>query len=74
MRTFTFIEGNSKKFWNISLKGKSFTVTYGRLGSEGQTKTKEFDDTAKAKKEHDKLVQQKLDKGYVETTGSGKKS
>jgi predicted DNA-binding WGR domain protein len=73
MRSFTFIEGDSKKFWNIKRKGKSFTVTYGRLGSAGRTQTKVYEDAAKAKKEHDKLVQQKLDKGYVETTGSGKK-
>src|SRR5262245_21659509 len=68
MRTFEFKDGKSNKFWNIELKGKSFTVTYGRIGTDGQTQTKEFADAAKAKAAHDKLVAEKLGKGYVETT------
>jgi uncharacterized protein (TIGR02996 family) len=68
MRTFTFREGSSDKFWNIELKGKSFTVHFGRQGTKGQTQTKEFTDEARAQKEHDKLIKQKLAKGYTETT------
>jgi uncharacterized protein (TIGR02996 family) len=72
MRTFTFTDATSHKFWNIELTGKSFTVTYGRIGSTGQTQTKTFADEAKAQKEHDKLVREKLGKGYVETTPAAK--
>jgi uncharacterized protein (TIGR02996 family) len=68
MRTFTYSDAKSHKFWNIELQGKSFTVTYGRQGTQGQSKTKEFADEARAQKEHDKLVKEKLAKGYVETT------
>src|SRR5262245_10649300 len=68
MRTFTYSDVKSHKFWNIELKGKSFTVTYGRIGSAGQTQTKEFATEEKAKAEHDKLVKEKTAKGYVETT------
>jgi predicted DNA-binding WGR domain protein len=67
-RTFTLTDDKSNKFWNIELQGKSFTVNYGRIGSSGQTQVKDFDDEAKAKKEHDKLVTEKTKKGYVETT------
>jgi uncharacterized protein (TIGR02996 family) len=70
MRTFVFSNAKSHKFWNIELHGNSFTVTYGRQGTKGQSKTKEFADEAKAQKEHDKLVKVKLEKGYVETTPS----
>jgi uncharacterized protein (TIGR02996 family) len=68
MRRFEFRDGKSAKFWTIALAGRSFTVSYGKIGSAGQTQTKEFKDEAKAKSEHDKLVAEKLAKGYVETT------
>jgi uncharacterized protein (TIGR02996 family) len=72
MRTFTYSDAKSHKFWNIDLQGNQFTVTYGRIGSAGQTQTKAFKDAATAQKEHDKLVKEKLGKGYQETTPSAK--
>jgi len=68
MRTFEFSDGKSNKFWNIELSGTSFTVTYGRIGTAGQTQTKEFPSADKAKIAHDKLVAEKVGKGYVEKT------
>jgi uncharacterized protein (TIGR02996 family) len=68
MRTFEFNDGKSKKFWNIDLQGSGFTVTYGRIGTAGQPQTKTFGDAAQAQAAHDKLVAEKLAKGYVETT------
>jgi len=68
MRTFEFDDGKSQKFWNIELSGDSFTVTFGKLGTKGQQQTKSFPDAAKAQKEHDKLVAEKVKKGYRETT------
>jgi uncharacterized protein (TIGR02996 family) len=68
MRTFKFADDKSYKFWNIELEGMSFTVTYGRIGTKGQTQTKEFDTAEKAQKAYDKLIAEKLGKGYEETT------
>jgi uncharacterized protein (TIGR02996 family) len=68
MRTFTFSDGKANKFWNIELQETQFTVTYGRAGTQGQTQTKTFATAAKAQAAHDKLVKEKLAKGYVETT------
>jgi uncharacterized protein (TIGR02996 family) len=68
MRTFEFVEGTSSKFWNITLSGKSFTVNFGRIGTAGLTQVKEFGSEEQARKEHDKLVAEKLKKGYKETT------
>jgi len=68
MRTFTFSDATSNKFWNIELTDKSFTVSYGRIGAKAQTSQKEFATAEKAKAEHDKLVAEKVKKGYVETT------
>src|ERR1043166_1062306 len=68
MREFEFNDGRWTKFWNIELSGKAFTVTYGRIGAKGQTQTKKFADAGTAKAAHDKLVAEKVGKGYVETT------
>jgi predicted DNA-binding WGR domain protein len=52
------------EFWQIDLKGPSFTTTYGKLGAAGQTTLTQFRTDAAAKKEHDKLVAEKVKKGY----------
>lgn len=70
MRTFEFKDDKSNKFWNIELQGKQFTVAFGKIGTKGQTQTKEFADEAKAQAAHEKLVAEKLGKGYVETSGT----
>lgn len=69
MRHFEFSEGTSNKFWEIELDGDSFTVRYGKIGTDGQTQTKTFDSPDKAQKEYDKLVAEKVKKGYVEGGG-----
>jgi predicted DNA-binding WGR domain protein len=74
MRRFELVEGSSSKFWEIALDGSSFTVTWGRIGTAGQTQTKSFDSDDKAKKEHDKLVAEKTKKGYSEVEGASKPS
>src|SRR4051812_39166023 len=68
MRTFEYRDDRSDKFWNIELHGSNYTVTFGRRGGRGQTQTKDFASPARARQEHDKLVAEKLRKGYVETT------
>ena len=65
-RKLIFMDANSSKFWNIVLEGNSHTVNYGRTGTDGQTKTKEFDDAQKAQASFEKLVKQKMSKGYVD--------
>ncbi|EKR93418.1 WGR domain protein [Leptospira santarosai str. CBC379] len=62
----TFKDDKSDKFWNIEVAGNSFTVTYGKTGTSGQTQTKTFDDEKKCLKEAEKLLAEKLKKGYVE--------
>jgi DNA ligase-1 len=65
-RRFEFSDGKSDKFWEISVQGKAMTVHFGRKGTNGQTKTKEFADEAAAQKEADKLIAEKTGKGYQE--------
>jgi predicted DNA-binding WGR domain protein len=71
MRRFELVEGTSSKFWEIRLEGSAFTVTFGRIGTAGQTQQKSLADAEKAQKEHDKLVAEKLKKGYVEVGAAG---
>jgi predicted DNA-binding WGR domain protein len=68
-RHFEFIGGASRKFWEISQSGDSFTVRFGRIGTAGQSQTKTFADEARAKREAASLIAEKLKKGYVERPG-----
>ena len=69
-RMFEMKEGSSDKFWEISLKGKTHSIRYGRVGTDGQKKDKEFGSEAEALKAYEKLVAEKTGKGYKEVTGS----
>jgi len=71
MPRYEFSEGSSNKFWEINLSGKSFTTTYGKIGTDGQTTIKTWKDNAEAKKEYDKLVAEKVKKGYELVGGGG---
>ncbi|EMY78961.1 WGR domain protein [Leptospira weilii serovar Ranarum str. ICFT] len=62
----TFKDDKSDKFWQIEVSEDSFTVTYGKTGSSGQTQTKSFDDEEECLKEAKKLLAEKLKKGYIE--------
>lgn len=64
MARYELIDGTSSKFWEISLDGASFSVRYGRIGSDGQTQAKSFATADAALAEHDKLVREKTKKGY----------
>lgn len=65
-RHFEFIAGTSSKFWEITVRGKEVLVRFGRIGTEGQATTKTFVDEASAAKHAEKVIREKLAKGYVE--------
>ena len=71
MPRYEFSEGSSNKFWQIELDGTSFTTTYGRIGTDGQTSLKEFDSEEQAKREYEKLIAEKVKKGYELVDGDG---
>ncbi|MEV6636349.1 DUF4132 domain-containing protein [Actinoplanes sp. NPDC051470] len=70
MRSFEFIEGGSAKFWEIWRDGSDVGVRFGRVGTNGQTKIKTFDDTGAAEAHETRLIGEKLRKGYAETSAS----
>lgn len=65
-RRFEFIEGGSSKFWEISIAGNDVIVRFGRIGSDGQSKSKTFCDANAAQTYHDELIAEKTKKGYTE--------
>jgi len=65
IRRFELSEGRSNKFWEVSAVGTEVTVRFGRIGTEGQTQVKSFPDTATADKHLEKLIGEKVKKGYV---------
>jgi predicted DNA-binding WGR domain protein/cell wall assembly regulator SMI1 len=69
MRRFELMDGTSQKFWEITLEGSAFTVHFGRIGAKGQTQTKTFSSPEAARTASEKLIAEKLGKGYSETTG-----
>jgi predicted DNA-binding WGR domain protein len=66
VRSLSCEQGTSRKFWRASVKQAELSITYGRIGSSGQIITKRFDTTGRAIRELEKLVAEKLRKGYVE--------
>jgi DNA ligase-1 len=65
-RHFEFVEGTSSKFWEVWVAGNQMMTRYGRIGSQGSTTVKTFADEPAARKAADKLVAEKVGKGYVE--------
>jgi len=65
-RHFEYIGGGSRKFWEISVSGTEVRVRFGRIGTAGQEQTRTFADAARARREADKLIGEKLRKGYTE--------
>jgi len=70
-RELVYMDAKSSKFWNIQLDGASHTVTYGRIGTTGQNATKSFPSEEAAQKDMEKLIREKLGKGYVDAAAAG---
>ncbi len=71
-RRFEFVEGSSKKFWEVRIDGTALVVRFGRIGTEGQTQKKAFTHVADTVAAAEKLIEEKTRKGYSEVTaGNG---
>lgn len=66
-RYFELSDGTSKKFWEISVDAKALKVRFGRIGTRGQEQIKRFSSPDEARAEQERLVREKLKKGYVKT-------
>lgn len=61
-----YIDGTSDKFWQIEVTDNQFTVTYGKNGTSGVSQTKSFDTNEDCMKAAEKLLAEKIKKGYSE--------
>lgn len=64
MTYLIFNDGKSHKFWQIVLSGTDLKITWGKIGTDGRTQVKSFDSQFDAKSAMDKLINEKLKKGY----------
>lgn len=62
-----YIDGSADKFWQIEVRNNSYTVTYGRNGTSGTSQVKSFEDDDQCLKAAEKLLNEKIKKGYSET-------
>jgi len=67
VRCFEFVEGGSRKFWHVAVDGSELVVSFGRIGTQGQVKRKPFAAADGARREAERLIREKLAKGYRET-------
>ncbi len=66
-KRFECKEGNSNKFWEIfkNQSKRDFITRYGVIGNEGSSNTKSFSNETECSKEYDKIIREKLNKGYI---------
>jgi len=65
-RRLHLTEGNSDKFWYIDVTEDHVTVRYGRSGTTGTTRTKQYESADKALTDAKKQVAAKIKKGYTD--------
>lgn len=70
VRRFEMVEGSASKFWEVSVSDCELTVKFGRIGTAGQSKVKDFDEPGEARAEREKLIKEKTKKGYAEVAAS----
>lgn len=70
-RYFEFVEGTSSKFWEIKVNGTQVIVRFGRIGTDGMVKPKEFPTEAAALKYAEGIIEEKVEKGYEELEQDG---
>ena len=61
-----YIDGTSDKFWQIEVTDNQFKVTYGKNGTSGVSQIKSFDTNEDCIKAAEKLLTEKIKKGYSE--------
>ncbi|EDM78539.1 WGR domain protein [Plesiocystis pacifica SIR-1] len=66
VRRLEYKDAKSHKFWELSVEGTSFTVRYGKVGTDGQMKTTGCASEAAAEAAGTKKLNSKVKKGYVE--------
>ncbi|EEQ2264800.1 WGR and DUF4132 domain-containing protein [Escherichia coli] len=70
MRHFIYQDEKSHKFWAVEQQGNELHISWGKVGTQGQSQVKNFADVAAAEKAKLKLIAEKTKKGYVENASA----
>ncbi|GAB0870416.1 hypothetical protein ZA09F31_20010 [Escherichia coli] len=70
MRHFIYQDEKSHKFWAVEQQDNELHISWGKIGTHGQSQIKSFSDAAAAAKAELKLIAEKVKKGYVEQAGN----
>ncbi|WP_405893948.1 DUF4132 domain-containing protein [Streptomyces sp. NBC_01527] len=70
MRRWEYVEGSASKFWETGADGVLVTVRYGRCGTDGRTRSKEYASADAAQEQVRRTVAEKERKGYREVGGA----
>ena len=62
-RRFELVEGSASKFWEVARDGCSVTVRFGRIGSSGQSQTKDFASEELADRHAARLIEEEARQG-----------
>jgi predicted DNA-binding WGR domain protein len=65
-RYFINQEGEANKFWNVEIDDATYTVSFGKVGTQGRENSKSLIDAASCETEVAKLIADKTKKGYRE--------
>ncbi len=66
VRRFEFIQGNQARFWEVARRGSTITTRSGKIGGSAEPRTKQLDDYMAAEREFDRLIRDRLRRGFVE--------
>jgi predicted DNA-binding WGR domain protein len=69
VRRFELVQAGSSKFWEIEVRGSTYHVRFGRIGTAGQQQTKDLGSAASAQAAAGKKIGEKLRHGYAEVPG-----
>lgn len=64
-------DGQSHKFYEVTVNGTAVTIRYGRIGTAGQSSNSTYATSEKAQAEATKKINEKLRKGYVQVSSGG---
>lgn len=66
MKTYIYQDEKSHKFWAVEQQGNELHISWGKVGTNGQSQVKSFADAAVSERAELKLIAEKVKKGYVE--------
>lgn len=67
MKSYIYQDEKSHKFWAVGQQGNELHISWGKVGTQGQSQIKSFADAAAAEKAELKLIAEKTKKAMWKT-------